>query len=419
MDSFDIVIVGAGPAGLSAAATAVADQITSAPRVLVVDDNIALGGQIWRQGPDTVLPVEARRLIETVEQNPHIEIALQTRVVMIEHQSMLLESADGARTVTFQRLLLCTGARERFLPYPGWTLPGVTGIGGLQALLKGGMDVSSERLVIAGSGPLLLAAAANARKAGAQVVTIAEQASRKQVMAFGSRLWRWPHKVMQAITLASTKYRTGSYVTAVIGHDKVEGVRLSENGRIREVECSRVACSYGLLPNLQLAQALNCALEGDRVQVDEFQRTSVSGCYAAGETTGFGGCELALLEGEIAGWHMIGDEYKARSLFAKRARWRRFADALNGCFSLRSELLELFDEQTLLCRCEDIRVKDVADLSGWIEAKLKTRCGMGACQGRVCSAAAQSLWGWTPPRPRPPYVPTRIETLAQLADEES
>jgi NADPH-dependent 2,4-dienoyl-CoA reductase/sulfur reductase-like enzyme len=315
----------------------------------------------------------------------------------------------------WQKLILCTGARELLLPFPGWTLPGVTGAGGLQALIKAGLPVEGERIVIAGSGPLLLAVAATAKAAGAQVLRIAEQASFASVAAFGARLVRWPGKAVQALTLADARYRTASRVVSAQGTAQVESVRLRQGSREVEMACDRIACGFGLTPNTQLGQLLGCALAGPGLAVDALQATSVAGIYAAGECTGFGGSERALVQGTIAGHAAVGEAAKARAHDRERVRWAVFAAQLHRRFALADDLKALSRPDTLVCRCEDVPFAALSSCTGWTDAKLHRRCGMGACQGRVCGDAAQFLFGWTPPAPRPPLMPVRIETLAGLA----
>ncbi|HBO9182138.1 TPA: FAD/NAD(P)-binding oxidoreductase, partial [Pseudomonas aeruginosa] len=127
---------------------------------------------------------------------------------------------------------------------------------------------------------------------------------------------------------------------------------------------------------------------------------------------GFGGSELALVEGAIAGHAAVDERDAARRLWPRRRRWQGFADTLARHFALRAELRQLAEADTLVCRCEDVPLAALAGHAGWTEAKLHSRCGMGACQGRICGSAAQFLFGWTPPAPRPPFSPARLETLA-------
>ena len=409
----DLLIIGAGPAGMAAALAAA----SSGARIVLLDDNPLPGGQIWRDGPQANLPNPARQMRDRLEACSNIRRHSGTRVIACAGpKQLLVEDADRGWLIGYDKLILCTGARELLLPFPGWTLPGVTGVGGLQALIKGGLPVKDERVVIAGSGPLLLASAATAKHNGARVLRIAEQACATAVAGFAAQLPRWPNKLMQSVTLFDRHYRTNTHVLAALGNERLEGVRLQQQGKIVELECDRLACGFGLIPNTQLGQALGCELEDQAIAVDAWQATRRADHYAAGECTGFGGSELALVEGAIAGHAAVGDLDSARALWPRRARWQGFANALNKAFTLDPQLKSLAQPDTLVCRCEDVPYGLLAGHTDWREAKLASRCGMGACQGRVCGGALQHLFGWQPSAPRPPFSPARIETLLCLDD---
>ncbi|WP_283188299.1 FAD/NAD(P)-binding oxidoreductase [Pseudomonas sp. PMCC200344] len=409
----DLLIIGAGPAGMAAALAAA----PSGAHIVLLDDNPLPGGQIWRDGPQVKLPNPARQMRERLEACSNIRRHSGTRVIACAGpKQLLVEDADRGWLIGYDKLILCTGARELLLPFPGWTLPGVTGAGGLQALIKGGLPVQDERIVIAGSGPLLLASAATAKHNGARVLRIAEQACAAAVAGFAAQLPRWPNKLMQSVTLFDRHYRTGTHVLAALGNERLEGVRLQQQGKIVELECDRLACGFGLIPNTQLGQALGCELEDQAIAVDAWQTTRRADHFAAGECTGFGGSELALVEGAIAGHAAVGDLDSARALWPRRARWQGFANALNKAFTLDPQLKSLAQPDTLVCRCEDVPYAALAGHTDWREAKLASRCGMGACQGRVCGGALQHLFGWQPSAPRPPFSPARIETLLCLDD---
>jgi len=411
-DSCDLLIIGAGPAGLAAALAAAPTGV----RIVLVDDNPAPGGQIWRDGPGVVLPVAAKRPRQALLRQTNIIVLSGTRLVGVpDHKVVLLEDAEQGWHLRYDKAILCTGARELLLPFPGWTLPGVTGAGGLQALIKGGVSVRGERIVVAGSGPLLLAVAATAQAAGAQVLRVAEQAPLSTVAAFTAKLLlRWPSKAVQALGLVQTGYRTSSFVLAASGQGRVESVRLQQGGRTIDLACDRLACGFGLMPNTQIGQALGCALDAHQaIAVDAWQACSQADHFAAGECTGFGGSERAWVQGQIAGLAAVGLHAQAQALWPRRQRWNAFSVSLNQHFALQDPVKQLAEPDTIVCRCEDVRHSQIADCSSWMDAKLTTRCGMGACQGRVCGAATQQLFGWTAPVPRLPLSPTRISSLMQ------
>jgi NADPH-dependent 2,4-dienoyl-CoA reductase/sulfur reductase-like enzyme len=367
MDSYDVVVVGAGPAGLAAARRA----SECGKRVAIVDDNPAPGGQIWR-GEKVAIP--------------NAKVICGARVVAAPAPGRL--TLEGGEDLGYEALVVATGARERFLPFPGWTLPHVTGAGGLQALVKSGLPIAGKRVVVAGSGPLLLAVAAYLKKRGAVVPVVAEQA--ESVAGFVGTLARHPRKLVQAVRLrAGLRYVTGCWPVAT----EAGSVVLSRGGT---VACDYLACGFGLVPNTELLSLVKGP-----------------GVFAAGEVTGIGGLDLAVVEGEIAGYEAAGRAELARRLFAVRDRHRRFADALERTFALRPELKTLATDETIVCRCEDARLGQVRKWSGWREAKLQTRCGMGACQGRVCGPAVEFLLGWKSESVRPPVFPATVGTLSR------
>jgi hypothetical protein len=147
------------------------------------------------------------------------------------------------------------------------------------------------------------------------------------------------------------------------------------------------------------------------VVVDDLQRSSLENVFCAGEATGIGGVDLALVEGEIAGYAASGQIDRARALFGKRSRARRFASNLNRAFALRNELKLLPEPDTFVCRCEDVTFKRLKNAASFRAAKLHTRCGMGPCQGRVCGPAADFLFGWRTESVRPPIFPARVGSL--------
>jgi len=374
-------------------------------RVLVVDDNPAAGGQIWRGGPP-----EAGVWFERIRS---VEMINGARVFeQLRPGTLLAETTNGVRELSYKRVVLATGARERFLPFPGWTLPNVMGAGGLQALVKTGLPIEGKRIVVAGSGPLLLAVAAYLRGCGANVLMIAEQASSVQLARFAIGLFS---KRMQAFALKrqlkDVPYRSGCWVLEAHGTEKLEAVTLVRSKMRLRIECDYLACGFHLVPNVELAELVGCEVERGRVKVDAFQQTTVSNVYSAGETTGIGGLELSLVEGEIAGLAAAGEHDAARELFPVRAKQRKFADLLNRTFALRDELKHLSTPQTIVCRCEDVTLERLGAHKSWRAAKLQTRCGMGPCQGRVCGGAVEFLFGWRAESVRPPALPVRIDSL--------
>jgi NADPH-dependent 2,4-dienoyl-CoA reductase/sulfur reductase-like enzyme len=421
---FDVVVVGAGPGGIAAATVAA----EAGKRVCLLDGDASPGGQIWRG-------IRA----ETARKSPHgseflhwmgrlqrTECAVWQGWQAIDRPAaglLRVERNGEGRDLEFGRLIVATGARERFLPFPGWTLPGVMGAGGVQALVKGGLDPKGKRVVVAGSGPLLLAIAAGIGGAGARIAGIYEQAPLLRLAGFGLTLLGQPGKLAEGagyrMKTWRASYRTGSWVVRAEGRQRLERVTLTDGSRQWSVDCDLLACGFQLVPNLELPRLLGCRVAGGFVTVDDVQQTSVPGVFCVGELTGIGGMDKALVEGQIAGWAaaggVAGGVAAARALTPRRQRQQRFAQRLERAFALRPELRTLAEAETVVCRCEDVTHAELAGRSSWREAKLYTRCGMGACQGRVCGSAAEFLYGWQNPAGRPPVYPAQVSVLTSEA----
>lgn len=472
--SHPLVILGAGPAGLAAADAASSNGLS----VVLVDENHAAGGQIWRGGPGQWSDPRAARLWNALKDRPNVQFMPGTRVVAAAAQgTLLLESEDGARMLHWERAVVCSGARELLLPFPGWTLPGVTGAGGLQALIKGGMPVRGKRVVVAGTGPLLLAVADTVVRAGGELVAIAEHCSSGALARFASGLALRHHAkfaqavrlfaglrrvpylrgatVLQATSLRGRSWpaetgaqnlhsqpvfgpvatatglnggrESGSFSTRLAstpataqtpgGGAALESVMIEWSGRRADYECDFLACGFGLVPVLEVAALFGCAIDSGKVVVDACMRTSVGGVWAAGESTGIGGVDKALAEGRIAGRAAAGVQASAADARALGSA-RDFAALLEQAFKPPAAMRAVCTPSTIVCRCEDVRAGALAPHDSWRAAKLQTRVGMGPCQGRVCGAACGFLYGWETGGMRPPVFPACAATLASVGAEE-
>lgn len=411
---FDVLVVGGGPAGLAAATRAG----ECGAQVAIVDENFKLGGQIWRGGQGTENP-EAGPWVERLRR-AGVTVFCGLRVFdQIERGILLAEGIENVHELRYKQLVVATGARERFLPFPGWTLPNVLGAGGLQALVKSGLPIRGKHVVVAGTGPLLLAVAAYLRQHDAEILMICEQASATALAGFAASLLGQPGKLGQAWSLrrelAGIPLATSSWPVAAQGESSLKRVTVSRGGKTQTLTCDYLACGFHLVPNTELAALVGCEMDGGFVRVDEFQRSSVSGVFVAGEPTGVGGVELSVVEGEIAGLAAAGRSEVASELFPGRAKARRFAKALERTFRLRPELAGLASSETIVCRCEDVTYARLRNYHSWRSAKLQTRCGMGACQGRVCGPATEFLFQWAADSVRPPISPVRLASLATIA----
>jgi D-hydroxyproline dehydrogenase subunit alpha len=420
MTHYDLLVIGGGPGGI-AAATIAAEQ---GLRVCLVDENISLGGQIWRgiaTGQSTS-HAEGFRLWASRLIRSKARVLNGRRVVARVAPNTLRLEADGiAEDIGFSQLILATGARERLLPFPGWTLPGVMGAGGLQAFLKSGFTPKGRRVVLAGTGPLLFPVAALAKQKGAHIAGFFDQATIGQMLGLLPALAAHPSKLIEgagySAQLFPTRLQTGHWIARAEGNEKLEAVIVADGRKEKRIACDLLAVGYHLVPNLELPLLFDCALDEEYVAVDECQRSSVEGVYCIGELTGVGGLNKALVEAEIAALTAAGKPEKAHALHHAQHAQRAFARALDRAYCLRTSLLDSVTDETIVCRCEDVRHKDLRTARDWRSAKLTTRCGMGPCQGRTCGGATDLLYGWPRQSLRPPVTPATVATLAAAIDD--
>ncbi|ATZ23896.1 Hydrogen cyanide synthase subunit HcnB [Streptomyces lavendulae subsp. lavendulae] len=451
----DLAIVGAGPAGLAAAVTAARLGL----RVTLLDAGERPGGQFYRHPAPGLGALRPQALHHDWRAFTAREAALRAHVASgrIAHHpfhhvwTVAPDGADGwilhavagpeehAATYGARAVLLATGAYERQLPFPGWTLPGVVGAGGAQAMLKGGLVLPGRRIVVAGSGPLLLAVAGSLAAAGATVPAVAEAASYTAYAPQARALLRNPAKLAEGAVYGGALARHGirlltrHAVTEAHGRGRVEAVtvaRLDRDwrplpGTARRIPCDALAVGHGLVPQLELATSLGCATlqapDGTvALDLDAAQRTSVPGIWSAGETGGIGGAQLALTEGEIAA-HAIAGVPVAPSLTRTRARLRAFAGAMAAAHRPGAGWTDWLPDAATVCRCEEVPAGGIREAVAELGArdartvKLLTRAGMGWCQGRMCGPAVAALAGEDPaPDRRPLSCPVPLRHLAAL-----
>ena len=417
---FDVLVIGGGPAGIAAACEA----SDAGARVGLVEGSPWLGGQIWKDTPQHPASGQGRRWLNRLHKTG-VTFLLETRIIgLAGAQDLLAETRDGPLQLHGDTLILATGAREQFMPFPGWTLPGVTGAGGLQALAKSGWPVKDKRVVVAGSGPLLLAVTAEMRAQGAHVVALVEQTGWSSLFAFAGAVSRHPSKIMQGIGLArhllGTPLLAGWWPTEAHGRDQIERVTLGSHTGSRSIDCDILACGFGLIPNDELARLLTVDCPNGCAAVDAQQRTSVAHIFAAGELTGIAGVDGAIVEGQIAGLAAAGRPQQALALGARQQRWQHFGQKLADAFRPRAELTGLVTDDTIVCRCEDVTWADIKHCESSREARLQYRCGMGHCQGRFCGQVINDLLGIlrsekAPVEPFTPRIPVRPVPFKVLA----
>ncbi|PNE37787.1 NAD(P)/FAD-dependent oxidoreductase [Streptomyces noursei] len=502
-EPYDLAVIGAGSAGLAGAVTAGELGLS----VALLDTSAQTGGQFYR----TPAPALGAVRPEALHHDWSAYTDLRRRLARSDVRHLpghhvwsvtkddeegvgggadnglwavhAVTGADGSGErpvrVRARAVLLATGAYERQLPFPGWTLPGVVGAGGAQAMLKSGLVLPGNgvspahggppcsngaeslgeksraggKVVVAGSGPLLLAVASSLATAGARVPAVVEASDYLRYARYPRALATNPHKAAEALIHGAAllwhrvRVRVRSAVTEVHGTDQVEAVTITRldrdwrpvRGTGRRIACDALAVGHGLVPQIELATALGCATrplpDGTRgLALDGLQETSVRGLWAAGETGGVGGAQLARLEGELAAVtvaaRVLGRPAhggRVRELTRRRDRMRAFADAMAAVHAPGPGWPRWLTDDTDVCRCEEVttgRIREAIEDLGARDArsvKLLTRAGMGWCQGRMCGSAVACLTarGRTaePPAERRPFAtPVPLSALAALDD---
>jgi len=457
MKACDLAIVGAGPAGLAAAAEASALGLA----VTVIDDNARAGGQYFRHPPpgfrhsaDTPWDKDRKRgmaLIAALDQ-PRVT-HLPNAVVWDMPEPGVVAVAAGERSgrIKAEAVILATGAQDRPVPFPGWTLPGVISAGGVQNLLKGQRIVPGTCAVVAGNGPLLLLIGANLVRAGVRVEAIVEAAPIwRRLPAMLPRLAAAPELLALALRYRAILARAGVPILTgwapveAQGRDAIEGVAVApidalgnvDRARGRSFACDLLVSGFGLSPSLELPRLLGARLAfdelrgGSTVARGADGATSIPGLYVAGDGGGIGGVELALVEGRLAALAAAGR--LGREVAARRApllrRWERldrFRRGLEALYRPPRDFRALLKPETVVCRCEDVILADLHRRRGEgaasaFQLKATTRMTMGRCQGRNCLPTLALLVGATAsvdpsviaaPRPRPPVRPVLLGDL--------
>ncbi len=402
------VVLGAGPAGLAAAVAASG----AGAAVTLVDAQPTPGGQLWRGQWERPTDPRAAAAFAALGRSAVTLRLGHTLITAPAPGELGLLGSEGPLRLGYDRLILATGARERLLPFPGWTLPGVMGAGGLQVMVKDGLEARGLRVVVAGTGPLLLAVAAHLRHRGARVLAVVEQAERGHLLrTLGPDLLRRPGLLAQGLGYLGLPLAFGSWVTAAEGDDRLRRVHLHTPGGPRTLDVDLLATGYGLVPNLEVARLLGCAEVDGAVVVGDDQRTSLPAIFAAGEPTGVGGVEKAEAEGRVAGFMAADRPVEAARHQPEARRGRAWAQALTRATVLRPELRDLPGPDTVVCRCEGVKAAELQACVRGRDARLHARCGMGRCQGRTCGPATDFLYGWAPGGPRQPLVPTTFADL--------
>lgn len=430
-----VAIIGAGPAGMAAAETA----LSCGAHAVVIDLNEAPGGQYDRQLPADYRAARPQLIHhdwptfvsrrDAVLANTRCQWIPNTSVFLVERMPnstpilhLLTGVTDGTkrvrRTLQPDAVILAAGAHDRVVPFPGWTLPGVYTAGAAQTLARTERVALGRRAIVSGSGPFLLPVAQSLTDVGTEVVEVLE-ANTSATLARG-----WlarPHRLgahraktrdlavyAAHMILQRIPWRTGKAVIRVIGDDRVEAAitaRLDEHwrpipGSESTIAVDTVCVGHGFSPSHELALAAGCRMRiaagGAFVSVGDDQQTSVSGIYAAGEMTGIAGADAAAAEGAVAGYAATGHFGSvSKRLLRRRNAARDFAERLSGAHPIGDGWHDWLEDTTLICRCEgtalaDLRADHSAERSP-LSTRLNTRAGLGPCQGRFCESSIDSL----------------------------
>jgi thioredoxin reductase len=425
MRAFDLAIVGAGAAGLTAAATAAEHGV----RVAVLDDNALPGGQYFRQLPagyrrtaKTIFDKDQSRAEAVYHATRHPGVAYLSEAVVWESpEDGVLSFTRGADSgkLRAELIVIAAGASDRPVPFPGWTLPGVVTAGGLQNLIKGQRVIPGRRAVVGGNGPLVLLVSANLVRAGAQLIEAIEAAPiHWRVLGEVPNLLAAPKIVRQAfdyrlaILRAGAAFRTGWMVVEARGDGECEEVVVApinadghvDRARTRTHAADLLVTGFGLQPSLELSRGMGLALRWNALRGgwlpvrDQAFETSRKGVFAIGDGAAIGGVEIALAEGRLMGLiaaERLGRlapadaERLKRPCVAALARLERFRSALERLYAPPRNYLDLLTPDTVLCRCEEvtaeeIRARQADGFANAMQLKFSTRMGMGRCQGRNC-----------------------------------
>jgi thioredoxin reductase/bacterioferritin-associated ferredoxin len=468
-DSEALVIIGGGPAGIAAAIAAARAKV----HCVLIDEAPHIGGQVYRQTSKSfqvdgtpALSAEHARWVKLNSEFNHlaeyIQVLSSTCVLGVwENGEILLASEGASGTIKAEQLIIATGAYERPVPFPGWTLPGVMTVGGVKSFIKTMHLKPGKRAIISGTGPLIISTANRLHETGVEVVAVLEAGN--PPWASASFLKQWGEVPFAKDILDDLNDLKRNNIPLLFNHSILQAhgkhsvTRVTyapidtrewkpSKDRAKTVDADLVALGFGFVPNTELTELAGCRHEfypgiGWFVVRDEQMQTTVPGIFAVGDAANISGAIIAEEEGCVAGIK-AAQNLGAISLNEAQGRYeaplkrlhsfQKFRKAINEATAIRNGLLELMNSETLVCRCEEVTLSEVKQALGegagdLQSLKLLTRVGMGPCQGRNCAPSmgmylcdklkiAPEQAGRI--NPRPPVKPVTLGALATMMNEE-
>ena len=466
MKKFDVVVVGLGPAGMTAAV----ELAERGLKVAVFDENPRPGGQVYRQSPHEFKRTDGRalglknqaglRLIDRFNQLAGAIEVFQNTLIwgIFDDRELAFKRDQACDGVGFNKLILCEGACERTVPFPGWTLPGVMTLGGLQKFILHQRVLPGQRVLLSGSGPLLLAVAAEVLKAGAESFTLCEASNMKGSFKLLIELFLQEGLLSEAFSCLVPVLKRlipvhrSHAVIAARGDNRVEEVEIARldddwkpvSGTEKTLQVDVVGLGFGFQPMARLCRLAGCRLEFDLNQrafkpvVDSNMLTSRADIYAAGDSAGIGGSGMAAVEGHLAALHAASTfgtpaagelEQAHNRLTREKKKIARYMTRLDEMFTPRSGIFDIVQEETVICRCEETTAGDLLKAIQMKHLNLnaikkRTRLGMGPCQGKTCEAITVEM-GLRAGVPlselenltiRPPITPIPMSVMANYTE---
>ncbi|WP_248313256.1 NAD(P)/FAD-dependent oxidoreductase [Bosea sp. F3-2] len=457
----DLIVLGAGPAGANAAMAARRAGL----KVILLDEQDSAGGQVWRQplpgleGLPVSPEIRSGDALRTQLSAADVDLRFGRRIWSVGRRFRVdALGPQGNETVEAPSLIAATGAHERVVPFPGWTLPGIIGLAAATVLIKSQGVTPGRKVVVAGCGPLLVAVAAGILKLGGDVAGIVDLAGRRDWLAALPSLATQPRLLGRGagwglkIGAARIPVHFGHAVKAAQGQHALERVVIAPvdrdgayaAGPELAIEADALCVGHGLVPGAEVTKLLRAEHRFDRLRggfvpvLDAYGRTSIAGLYACGDGAGLRGAIVAEQAGRLTGFtaaHDAGvvpnDRFAqvAGPILAAISRARPFSDAMAGIMALRPAQVAAIAPETVVCRCEDVTRGEIdaahrAGAQDVNQLKHFTRCGMGPCQGRMCGDIAAELLAskvgsreqvgyWTG---RPPLRPVPFDALMGAFD---